>query len=139
MLSTTAIILHDIIAAIPRKRKPAQTTSARRKLTGHTRDEIEILARRIRRSLQRPASFRAMRKEVAETIVSAALAAKGSPVLRTTSHELIREILSDPEVVQFVEEQLSEETMSDTLRRREIGIEFERMATVLGKAASELA
>lgn len=80
-----------------------------------------------------------MRKEVAETIVSAALAAKGSPVLRTTSHELIREILSDPEVVQFVEEQLSEETMSDTLRRREIGIEFERMATVLGKAASELA
>jgi len=139
LLSSTAIILHDIITAIPRKQGQIQTNSARPKLTSRARDETEILARRIRRSLQRPASFRAVRKEVAETIVSAALAAKGLPVSRAPSPELIRRILNDPEVVQFVEEQLSEETVNGTLRRGEVVIEFERMARILEKAASELA
>lgn len=139
LLSATAIILNDIVTAIPRKREKSRIPNPREKLTANARNETDSLARRIRRSLQRPGSFRALRKEVAQTIVSAACVAKGLPASRAPAPELVRKLLSDPELVKFVEEQFSEETTNRRLQRGEVVIEFERMTRVLEKAASELA
>jgi hypothetical protein len=140
LLSTAAIILHDIVSGIPRKRMESRPSATRQKFTSRTEDDDpEMLAGRIRRALQRPENFRAIRKEAAEVIASAALAANAIPSSRVTSRAQLQVILHEPEVARFVEQQLFHESSETKLSRGDIINAFEGMVAALEKAAKELA
>jgi hypothetical protein len=139
LLSTAAIILHDIVSALPRKRRESQPSATRQKFTSRERDDPEMLAGSLRRALQRPENFRAIRKEAAEVIASAALAANAIPSSRVTSRAQLQVILHDPEVARFVEQQLLHESSESKLSRGDTIKAFEWMVAALEKAAKELA
>ena len=136
LLSTTAIILHDIGSSIlpktSRERPRLQT-----KVFGTKEDEVAVFMRKIRRGLQRPSNFRAFQREAAQTIVQAALAARGMSITRIPESrpELLQQILKDPELVHLVEES---ESKSAQVQRGRILAEFERVITILEKAEAEL-
>lgn len=139
LLSTAAIILHDIVSAVPRKKMQSRQSATRQRFTSRAGDEPEILAGRIRRALQQPANLRAIRKEAAAVIAGAALAANAIPSSRITSRTQIPIILHDPEVARFVEQQLFHEGSESRLSRRDTVNAFEEMVSALEKAAKEFA
>jgi hypothetical protein len=93
--------------------------------------------RKIRRGLQRPSNFRAFQREAAQTIVQAALAAKGMSITRIPESrpEMLRQILKDPELIHLVEES---ESKPAQVQRGHMLAEFNRIITILEKADGEL-
>ena len=136
LLSTTAIILHDIGSSILPKTSregPRHQTRA----FGTREDEVTVFMRRIRRGLQRPSNFRAFQREAAQTIVQAALAAKGMSITKIPESrpELLQQILKDPELIHLVEES---ESKSGEVQRGRMLTEFNRVIAILEKAEAEL-
>jgi hypothetical protein len=135
LLSTSAIILHDIGSTIlPKTREEGPRLQT--KSFGTKEDEITVFMKKIRRGLQRPPNFRAFQREAAQTIVQAALAGKGMSITRIPESrpELLSQVLKDPELVRFVEESDS----GKEVQRGRMLAEFNRVIGILEKAEGEL-
>jgi len=141
LLSSTAIILQDIgTAVLPRARKREESTPERLVLTTEE-DELSSAARRIKRGLQRPTTFRSMQREIAHAIAEAALASKGYSYTRIPeSHsELIDLVTQDSRLRSFLREHLfSTSTEMPPIQRRQIIDEFKGTLAILERAESEL-
>ena len=137
LLSATALILHDVgVGILPAPQlKPALASTRKRE----EEDELERVERRITRALQRPASFRALQKEVAQSITQLALAANGQTISRIPESrpDMIHEILGDSELARFVQDQISL-TRVPSLTRDQTITELNRTIMVLEKAEAEL-
>jgi hypothetical protein len=136
LLSTTAIILHDIGSSILPKTS-REVPRLQTKVFGTREDEVTVFMRKIRRGLQRPSNFRAFQREAAQTIVQAALAARGMSITRIPESrpELLRQILKDPELIHLVEES---DSRSAQVQRGRMLAEFNRVIALLEKAEVEL-
>ncbi len=138
LLSSTAIILHDIGSAVLPKGRQHQVSPGRRKIQTPSEDEIATITKRIRRGLQRPANFRLLQRDVGQTIVQAALASKGFSMTRIPEgrQELIEQVIKDLELIGFVRESIAQP--SAPISRGEMLIEFERAIRMLEIAENEL-
>lgn len=140
LLSATALILHDIgvgILPAPRPKPPVVASKGKREVE----DELERVERRITRALQRPSSFRALQKEVAQSITQLALAANGQTISRIPASrpDMIHEVLRDSELARFVEDQLSAtDSRAPSLTRNQTITELNRTIMALEKAEAKL-
>ncbi len=138
LLSSTAIILHDIASAMPH---PFAVRSVVRKAEGReTEDEVGVLAKRVARALRRPTSFRVIETSAAEAIMAAALAAQGlqMPKDHRVQQNQIESVLKDPQLARFVKEQLVDTSSRPQLKRGQMLKELQDMVTILDKAEKEL-
>lgn len=137
-LSSTAIILLDIAAAMPH---PFAVRSVTRKAEGReTEDEVSVLAKRVARALRRPTSFRVMETSAAEAIMAAAIAARGlqMPKDHRLQPDQVESVLRDPHLARFVEEHLVKASSRPQLKRGQMLKEFQDMVAILEKAEKEL-
>jgi hypothetical protein len=137
LLSSIAIILYDIGSTVlPKTRQEGARFQT--KGIAITEDEVTALSKKIRRGLQRPSGLRALQREAAQTIVQAALAARGLSAARIpkSQPEFVNKVLKDQELVQFVEE--FDHDVRVLMPRGRMLAEFNRIVTILEKAESEL-
>jgi hypothetical protein len=140
LLSATALILHDIgvgMLPAPRPKPPAVASKGKRE----EEDELERLERKISRALQRPSSFRALQREVEQSITELALAANGKAMSRIPESrpELSHEVLRDSELARFVEDHSSAaDSKAPSLTRNKTIAELNRTIMVLERAEAEL-
>ncbi len=138
LLSSTAIILHDIASAMPH---PFAVRSVTRRAEGReTEDEVSLLATRVARALRRPTSFRVIETSAAEAIMAAALAARGLqlPKDHRVQPNQVESVLKDPQLAHFVEEHLVNTSSRPQLKRGHMLKEFQDMVAILDKAEKEL-
>jgi hypothetical protein len=141
LLSSTAIVLHDIGTAVFREKTSNRSTSMSKTILRVSEDESSVLEKKIRRALQRSASFRSLQKEAAEAIVQAALAMHGFPFSRLPESrlELVERILRNPDLVSFVKRHLSPSSADrGIIQRGQMISEFEKTLRALEMAESEL-
>ena len=134
LLSSTAIILHDIASAIPH---PIAIRGVLRKAEGRdAENEVDALAKRVARALRRPASFRVIETSAAEAIMAAVLATRGLQMPKDHRVQLdqVQSLLKDPQLVSFVEEHLVNTSSRPQLKRGEMLKEFQDMVAILDKA-----
>ncbi len=142
LLSTTGIILRDIGSAMLPRGNDRKEAKVQMKGITTTEDDVSAMAERILTLLHRPASFRALQREVAQTIVHAALAANGyqSWGLSELKPELVSRILHDQELIMFVENYLPSVSSGGlSFSGGTMLAEFEKTLRALEKAESELA
>ncbi len=141
LLSATAIILHDIGLAIFPKTPQQQMRAIPRKSSTGSEDELSTIVKKIRRGLQRPATFRTLQREVAQTIVQTALAVRGLPLSRLPESrpDLMNQVLRDPDLIRFVHDYATEASSAKSLitRGKMLG-EFEETVRILQKAEGQL-
>ncbi len=138
LLSSTVIILYDIVAAA---RGPALSLRAQRKPDKREdEDEFDVIARQVSRALQRPSSLQVLETNAAETILIAACAAQGieKPKGNRINPRQIETLFKDDEIVTFLKEQLASDSTRPELKRGQMLAELQRMAAVLDKAGFEL-
>ena len=102
LLASTAIILYDL-AEKAFSKKPIDRIDLRRNRTSReTNVDVESIADSIQRSVEM--SYAGFQKEAAQTILAAALAAKGSPLTRIqeSRHEMLDLLISDSELKKFI-------------------------------------
>ena len=102
LLSSTAIILHDIASAIPH---PIAVRSVAHKAERRdTENEVDVLAKRVARALRRSDSFRVIETSAAEAIMAAVLATRGLQMSKDHRVQLdqVESLLKDPQLVRFV-------------------------------------
>lgn len=141
LLSSTAIILHDIGGSVLGQARRPKMVVMPKKASTTTEDDVNVLAKRIRRAVQRPASFRTLQRDVAQTIVQTALAMKGYSIFRIPESrpELVNQILRDQDLIRFVSDHVPESSARKALiPRGEMLSEFEKTIRLLEKAESEL-
>ena len=138
LLSSTAIILHDIASAIPH---PIAVRSVAHKAERHdTENEVDVLAKRVARALRRSDSFRVIETSAAEAIMAAVLATRGLQMSKDHRVQLdqVESLLKDPQLVRFVGEHLVNTSSRPQLKRGEMLKEFQDMVAILDKAEREL-
>jgi len=112
-----------------------------RKPSTTSEDDVSVLARRIRRAVQRPAGLQTLQRDIAQTIVQTALAMKGYSMARIPESrpELVNQILEDQDLIRFVRDHVPESLVRKApIPREEMLSEFEKTIRVLEKAESEL-
>lgn len=138
-LSSFAIILYDIVAATA-KGTSLQYASGKRGIM-EPEDEIVELGSQIARAMRRPAGLQVLETQAAETILSAALAARGiqePKSYRATSDRII-ELFKDSEIAEFIIAHLTDSPPRPVPKRSQMLAEFQNMMRILDKVALELA
>lgn len=132
LLASTAIILHDLASRAfannssdvnARPNRPARVANV---------DETHTMGDSIRRSLEM--SFTGFQREVAETILSTALAARGSPLTKVpeAKRDMLDQLFSDTELKEFVQTHSIQSPKK--VDRRNLKKELERTYMMLDKA-----
>lgn len=138
LLSSTAIVLYDIATA-------ARGLTANRRATRvpgmrESEDEVDALAKKVARALQRPSSFQVIETLAAETIMTAAYAANGlnMPKSDRIKQNDIENVFRDPQIAGFVKDRLIKNSPGFELKRGQMLSELQHMIAILDKAAEEL-
>ncbi len=136
LLSFTGIMLHDIAVAL--STSSVQTLNPTRKaVRREAEDEVDSLARRIRRSLHRSSSFQSIQTLAAQSILTAAFAARGfyPPEASEATPNQIREALQNGDLIEFVTNHLVDPPQRNALIGGEMLAEFHNTVEILEKAA----